>query len=233
LLIAEIGNNHFGNFRRAKDLIYLAKECGADAVKFQAFEAKDVIGFGHMPPSFYEECEFTRNQYVELYFEGKELEIPVFFSIWSESMKGLRALESYHKLSHKQLKNDPLFIERVDTEKYIISLNEDTPLIPNLKHANVLLATNYLTLRPKLHKIMEWSEYLGRRVGLSDHTIGIDTCMEALTRYNVPIIEKHFTLMKNVKYMNQFIFRDTIHAATPKEMAILAREMHEKERHGI
>ena len=35
LLIAEIGNNHEGNFKVAKKLILLAKKNGADAVKFQ------------------------------------------------------------------------------------------------------------------------------------------------------------------------------------------------------
>ena len=35
LLIAEIGNNHEGSFKRAKKLIDLAKQAGADAVKFQ------------------------------------------------------------------------------------------------------------------------------------------------------------------------------------------------------
>ena len=38
LLVAEIGNNHEGSFDLAKKLIYLAYECGADAVKFQTIE---------------------------------------------------------------------------------------------------------------------------------------------------------------------------------------------------
>ena len=38
-IIAEIGSNHDGDFNRAKRLIHLAKEAGADAVKFQSFHA--------------------------------------------------------------------------------------------------------------------------------------------------------------------------------------------------
>ena len=34
-IIAEVGNNHEGNFELAKELIYLASKTGADAVKFQ------------------------------------------------------------------------------------------------------------------------------------------------------------------------------------------------------
>ncbi len=37
MIIAEIGNNHEGNFQLAKNLIKSAAESGADAVKFQTF----------------------------------------------------------------------------------------------------------------------------------------------------------------------------------------------------
>ena len=37
-IIAEIGSNFDGSLQKAKKLIKLAKECGADAVKFQSFK---------------------------------------------------------------------------------------------------------------------------------------------------------------------------------------------------
>ena len=43
LIIAEIGNNHEGNFSVAKKLIDLAAEAGVDAVKFQTFKTKKFI----------------------------------------------------------------------------------------------------------------------------------------------------------------------------------------------
>jgi sialic acid synthase SpsE len=42
-IIAEVGINHNGSVLLAKKLILAAKKCGADAVKFQTFEAKKVI----------------------------------------------------------------------------------------------------------------------------------------------------------------------------------------------
>jgi len=36
-IIAEAGTNHFGDVERAKELVTVAAECGADAIKFQAF----------------------------------------------------------------------------------------------------------------------------------------------------------------------------------------------------
>ena len=41
--IADISANHDGDLQRAKDLIYLAKEAGADCAKFQHFKAKNKV----------------------------------------------------------------------------------------------------------------------------------------------------------------------------------------------
>lgn len=41
--IADIAANHDGDLGRAKDLIYLAAEAGADAAKFQHFQAKTIV----------------------------------------------------------------------------------------------------------------------------------------------------------------------------------------------
>ena len=43
LIIAEIGVNHNGSFKLAKKLIYIAKNAGADLVKFQVFKSDDLV----------------------------------------------------------------------------------------------------------------------------------------------------------------------------------------------
>jgi N-acetylneuraminate synthase len=51
--IADIGSNHDGDLRRAQDLIFLAKEAGANVAKFQHFHAESIasdFGFRHLPP---------------------------------------------------------------------------------------------------------------------------------------------------------------------------------------
>jgi N,N'-diacetyllegionaminate synthase len=42
-IIAEIGNNHEGNYKIAKKLVKLAAKAGVDAVKFQTFKVDDFI----------------------------------------------------------------------------------------------------------------------------------------------------------------------------------------------
>ena len=49
--IADIAANHDGDPGRAKALIHLAAEAGADAAKFQHFQAKSIVsdyGFKHL-----------------------------------------------------------------------------------------------------------------------------------------------------------------------------------------
>ena len=41
--IADIAANHDGDLGRAKQLVYLAAEAGADAAKFQHFDAKTIV----------------------------------------------------------------------------------------------------------------------------------------------------------------------------------------------
>ena len=41
--IADVASNHDGDIERARDLIFLAKESGADAVKFQHFKAEKIV----------------------------------------------------------------------------------------------------------------------------------------------------------------------------------------------
>lgn len=64
--IADVASNHDGDLGLAKDLIYLAKEKGADAVKFQHFEADKIVsdyGFTHLKSQLSHQAKWSKSVY--------------------------------------------------------------------------------------------------------------------------------------------------------------------------
>ena len=62
--IADIAANHDGDLERAKDLIYLAAEAGADAAKFQHFKAETIVSgkvFDEMGNNFSHQSKWTKS----------------------------------------------------------------------------------------------------------------------------------------------------------------------------
>jgi sialic acid synthase SpsE len=76
--------------------------------------------------------------------------------------------------------------------------------------------TDYMNRGGAIGRIKKMHHYYGRKVGLSDHSLTLDNCKIARDSGLVNVIEKHFTLEKNIKY-NETVFRDTVHGSTPKE----------------
>ena len=74
--IADIAANHDGDLEKAKDLIYLAKESGADAAKFQHFKTKTIVsdyGFKMLGLNSSHQKEWKKSTY-EVY---KDAEVPL------------------------------------------------------------------------------------------------------------------------------------------------------------
>lgn len=92
--VADIAANHNGDLTTAKELVWLAKDAGADAVKFQHFLADKIVsdyGFGHLGKQSghqatwkksvyetYKEAEFNRSWNEELALTAKEAGIDYF-----------------------------------------------------------------------------------------------------------------------------------------------------------
>ena len=61
-IIAEIGVNHEGSLKKAEELIQLAKEGGADAVKFQTYKA-ETLASKNSPAYWDTTKEKTKSQF--------------------------------------------------------------------------------------------------------------------------------------------------------------------------
>lgn len=217
-LIAEFGNCHFGSMAHAKELILAALESGATLAKGQAFLARDIKG--SMPSEFYEMCQLSMRQYIELIEYGREIGIPVFFSIFSKELRGLEEHMDYYKVSGSQTKNKTYEFREYDISKSFVSVPKDAEY-PFLKRAQPMYVCEYMAEDPELQNIRRLADFYKRPVGYSDHTIGIDACRRAIDTYDVPVIEKHFTIQKDYVF-SKAIFRDCVHGSTPAEFAKLA-----------
>ena len=107
-VVAEIGCNHMGDFKIAKDLIVLAKECGADVAKFQTRDNKLLLtdkqynnphpvqenSYGNTYGAHREFLEFSQDQHYELKNFCKKIGIQYSTSVWEiNSAKMISELE--------------------------------------------------------------------------------------------------------------------------------------------
>jgi len=220
MLIAEISNQHEGNLIKAKALIRMAYNSGADIVKAQAFKAED-FKTGTMPKSFYQKCEFNLEEYIELVDFARGLGIDMFYSVLSESLFPLNNYCKYQKITAFQ--SDGYSFDKIrsmDKEEYIISFRNQFFKSSVLKKSKCLIANDYLE---------DWNpEYIKEALrynpnfGISDHSYGVDSLLNLLRHFNFPVIEKHFYLGDQI--IKDFtVYRDCIHAASPAEFMRLAK----------
>ena len=71
-IIAEIGNNHEGDFNVAKKLISQAAVAGADAVKFQTFKVSEFLNKKNQKFEFYKKLQLKDSQFYNLFKLAKK-----------------------------------------------------------------------------------------------------------------------------------------------------------------
>lgn len=216
LIVAECGNNHEGDLPTAMKLLEAAAASGASLVKFQAGTAE---GFARRAEDIprYRNYALPVADYNHLIERAKEIGIGIFFSVWGNAV-GFEELRSreFLKIGARQFGH----YRRFDSEKTFVSVPHDWQGdFPYAKSVPLHCVSEYPTTNPMLDRIWSLANVFNRPVGYSDHTIGIDACIEAAALGAI-VIEKHFTLAHDFGPL-----RDHQLSATPEEFKKLIQEV--------
>ena len=211
IFIAEIGMNHNGNLDLCFELIKQAKQAGADIAKFQ-------LGWRDGPGEInrIDESDLKRIKgwcdYFEIEFMSSIITAAAFKLV--KTVKPKR-----YKIASRTLRDDFDLAQSIveDGKDVIASLGmwdkKDLPF--ESKKVRYLWCRSKYPCEPKdligLPKDFSRSHYWG----YSDHAIGIETCLLAVSR-GAQCIEKHFTLDKS-----STVIRDHALSATPDEFRML------------
>ena len=227
IFIAEIGLNHNGNFDLCFELIKQAKLAGADIVKFQ-------LGWRDKPNEI---NQMDKKKILQLIEWSNYFDIELLFSIISEKAWDLVKpfkLKKF-KIASRTVKYDIPLVKKILNKKKetIISLgmwNKKKPPFPNRNHIFYLWCVSKYPCQPKDLKGLPKNFNKSIYHGYSDHSIGIETPLLAISR-GAKMIEKHFTLDKS-----NTIIRDHSLSATPEEfrqMVNIGRDISKKINMGV
>lgn len=200
-IISELCGQWGGSVERAKQMIDQSKEGGADAVKVQLWDTY------RMPGENREKWEYlgmTRDHFLELKSYAESLGLDYFASPFHRDRfdwiveSGL----SVNKIASSMLEWDLDFCKDMVKKgmKTYCSLGKWNSEAMPFKDLNVTYfhcVAKYPHTTEEALQVMPTS-FTGMLKGYSDHTIGIDACVEAVNR-GATIIEKHFTLDHNLQ----------------------------------
>jgi N,N'-diacetyllegionaminate synthase len=233
-IIAEAGCNHNGKIEIAFKLIDQAKKCGADAIKFQAFNPDDLVLKNAKIAPYARNKSYKNSQY-ELQ-KNISLSLEKFFLLKNYSKKrGIKFICSAFDIKSvnilKQMKLDIIKVPsgEINNLPYLNSLKSNTNnLIFSTGMSSIkeidFLKKHFLSKYKKkkmailhctssypcinenvnLNTINLLKEKFNVPIGFSDHTTSIDIPSYAVSMGS-KIVEKHFTLSKKMKGPDHFM----------------------------
>ena len=227
LIIAEAGVNHNGDLELAKKLAEAAKNAGADIVKYQtavpecvvsrfaekAQYQKETTGDGESQLEMVRRIHFGFDAHRELKAYCDEIGIEYLSSAFDlPSVQFLNTLDlRYSKVPSGEITNLP-YLQEIARAKKPVLLSTGMSTLPEIEDALTLLEdhgageitllhcnTQYPTpySDANLLAMLELREVFNLPVGYSDHTAGW-VCDVAAVALGAVVIEKHFTLDKNL-----------------------------------
>lgn len=158
-IIAEVGVNHNGSFKLANELVRVASECGADAVKFQTFKTEKLVT-DHARKAAYQnendastatqaemlkKLELSDNEFISLSKECKKYDIDFITTCFDAQSLEVICKETETKIlkiGSGDLTNLPLIIEHARTGRDII-ISTGMATLSEVEDALAALAFGY------------------------------------------------------------------------------------------
>ncbi len=214
VIIAEIGVNHEGDVEKASELLRLAAESGADAVKFQSYTPERFIA-GDDPVRFSRVSRFQLDEeaHRRLAAEAAELGVRFLSTPVSEDWVPLLAtLGSAMKIASGDLTFEPVVRAAAATGLPVIlstglgtpveidravqwvleELPDDVSLAERLVLLHCVAAYPVPLEQANLASIPFLAQRYGVAVGYSNHVIGLDAVFGAIA-LGASVVEVHFT----------------------------------------
>lgn len=240
LIVAEIGNNHEGDFQLAKKMIKMAAKAGVDAVKFQKIipdklisikkndRIKQLKKYQLNEKEFLSLKEFANKQNVQFLSTPFDIKSAMFLNSIIPAYKVASSdINFYALIDYIAKTGKPIILSTGASEineikksiEYIKKIwrNNNIHQEIALLHCVSCYPTSFDQIN--LRSIDFLREKISCTIGFSDHTIGIDAAIIAASR-GARIIEKHFTIDKNYSS-----FRDHKLSADPQEMKELVEKV--------
>jgi sialic acid synthase SpsE len=240
IVVAEIGNNHEGNFTVAQQLVDLAADVRVDAVKFQTARADLFINPADADRrKRFASYEFSPAQWAQLSAQARSRGL-LFMSTPLDlvSLEMLTPLVDAIKIASGDVTFLPLLDAAAATRKPLVlssgasSVDEVAAAVARVRaqwarlgHEGDLAVLHCVSAYPapaheaQLRAIPALADRLDATPGYSDHVAGIDAAAAAVA-LGARVIEKHFTLDKNYS-----AFRDHQLSADPADMRALVERV--------
>ncbi len=222
-IVGEIGINHNGDLKIAKELIDISSEAGADAVKFQkrtvdkVYSKETLEGFRESPwgttqRQQKEGLEFGLSEYKEIDKYCKKKEIDWFASAWDlESQHFLRQFNcKYNKVASAMIVYEPLLLEIASEKKHtfistgMASLEDIDNAVKIFEKENCSFELMHtVSTYPmndadaNLKMINTLKERYKCKVGYSGHESGI-AISTAACALGISSLERHITLDRSM-----------------------------------
>ena len=214
LVIAEIGNNHEGDYGLAEEMIGKAVEAGADAVKFQTFRTEHYVspseterfarlkGFELTYDQFERLGRHARNAGIMFLSTPFDLESARFLGGIADGIKIASSDNTFYPLIEEAAKTGkPMMVsaglvgldEIRTAENLIKGVWKSNGIKQDLAVLHCVSSYPVPADQANLAAIWALKNALDCTIGYSDHFIGIEAAVTAVAM-GARIVEKHFTI---------------------------------------